>query len=176
MHVPSRTGHSSHNHGEAVATEVTIRREQAGRGGRGLRQTLKENSKRSQITLKNGATVDARQAVAIVEQLQVVLAAHLDEFRSLLALAEGRRQDADPRHLKSLWASAFLQNDYAIEPIVRDVLLNSYQDTAEGPVVVPLRLRDAADVPAVQQALLEKDQQIRKILRNPKRDEGRSMD
>jgi hypothetical protein len=137
---------------------------------------LKEKGNRPQIKLRNGAVVDARRAVAIVECLQTTLATRPDEFRSLLALAENRPQDADQRHFEELRACACLENDKSIDPMVRDVLLNCYQVTSEGPVVVPLRLQDAADLPAAQRAQRQRDQQLRSILQ-PKRDnEGPSRD
>src|SRR5579862_9409776 len=123
-----RSGDSGHGADAAAAAEVTTAREQASRvrGEPGSRK-VKEKGKRPQITLKNGAVVDARRAVTIVQWLQVTLARHPDQFKSLLALAEGRRPDADPRHFEELRANAFVENDDSIDPVVRDVLLNCYQ-------------------------------------------------
>jgi hypothetical protein len=172
-----RTGRSGHDDGSAAAEDVTRVREQAApdRGELGT-GTLTEKSNKPQITLRNGAVVDARQAVTIVEQLQVTLEADPEEFKTLLALAEGRTQDADPRHFEELWAQAFLNNDHSIKPIVRDVLLNCHQITPEGPVVVPLRLKDAADLPAAQRAQRESDQFLRDILHRRKSSDERSPD
>jgi hypothetical protein len=118
-----------------------------------------ENAKRPTITLKNGALVEARQAVAVLEDLDTLLTNAPDEFQTLLALAQGRDADANPQHFKSLRAHTFLDwhDGRTIQPLVRDVLLNSFEMTPEGPVIVPLRLQDAADLPAAEQAQAELD-------------------
>jgi hypothetical protein len=173
----SPAGHSRRDNEAIASAETTLAREQATHVRVGSETgTLKEKGNRPQITLKNGAVVDARRAVTIVEQLQIELASHPEEFKSLVALAEGRPQDADPAHFEELFACAFLENDHAIEPIVRDLLLNSYQVTPEGPVVVPLRLQDAADLPAAQRAQRQSDRQLRSILRKLRSDGGPSPD
>src|SRR5207244_2180385 len=77
----------------------TLAREQVARAGSGPEVGgMTKEDKRPTITLKSGAIVDARAAVAIVQQLRVTLSLHPDQFHSLLALAEGRPGDADPRH------------------------------------------------------------------------------
>lgn len=170
-------GRSGHADAAAAAQEVTTAREQAtSRKGASETGTLTEKGNRPQITLKNGAVVDARQAVTIVEQLQDALEAEPDAFKSLLALAEGRSQDADPRHFEDLWAEGFLNNDHSIEPIVRDVLQNCLHVTSEGTVIVPLRLQDGADLPAAQQAQQDSDQFLRDILNRRKGSNDRSPD
>jgi hypothetical protein len=122
-------------------------------------------AKRPTITLKNGAEVNARAAVAIVQQLQVNLALHPDQFQTLLALAEGRAAQADPQHFQALWADDFLEKDErTIRPEVRDVLLNCYENTPEGAVVVPLRLQSEADLPAAKHAQEQLDRQLRNLL------------
>ena len=167
---------SSHD-GTSTTREATAEREQATRPRVELETgTLTGKPNRPQITLSNGAIVDAREAVVIVEWLRVTLARRPDEFQSLLALAEGRLQDANPRHFEELWARAFLTNDRTIEPTVREVLLNCYQITPEGPVVVPLRLKDAADLPAAAEAQRGSDRFLRDILRGRIDDHDRSPD
>jgi hypothetical protein len=174
-HKRSLTGRRGRDLGIAAAQEATIAREHATHSqGEPETETLTEKGKRPQITLKNGAVVDARQAVAMVQQLQTALELYPDEFRSLLAMAEGRPGDADPRHFEALWARAFLENDHSIDPMLRDVLLNCYEVTREGPVVVPLRLQDAADLSAAKRAQREYDQQFRDMLRGRDDDEGPS--
>lgn len=174
---PSRTDRGKRIDRFAAAPEVTTAREQASPLQDGPDTgKLAEKGKKPQITLRNGAVVDARRAVAIVERLQNALEISPEEFRSLIALAENRPQDADPRHFEELKAFAFLDHDHSIRPLVRDLLLNSYQVTAEGPVVVPLRLKDAADLPAAQKAQRENDQFLRNILHRRKGSDDRSPD
>lgn len=170
-----RSGGSGHDADAAAAVGETTTREQAIPRRSGPESgKLTKKGERPQITLRNGAVVDARRAVAIVEELQITLQSHPEEFRSLLALAENRPQDAAPQHFEQLWARALLTNDRSIDPTVREVLLNCYQVTPEGPVVVPLRLEDAADLPVAERAQQEMDRQLRNILRKPRDDEGPS--
>ena len=111
-----------------------------------------EKNKRSEITLSDGSPVPARRAVGIRAALDVLLEVAPDEFRSLLALAMDRREHADPRHFESLRAHAFLRRDDLVDPVVRAVLVNSYAASQEGPVIAPLRLRDARHKAAATQA------------------------
>jgi len=123
---------------------------------------LTQDDNLPQIRLKSGATVGAREAAAVWRDLAALLTVDPDDFRSLLALAQDRPGDADQRHLKSLRAGYFLENDSrTIRPVVRQVLLNSFELTPEGPVIAPLRLKDAADRPVAEQALKERDKWVR---------------
>jgi hypothetical protein len=156
----SRTGRGGSNLGVA-AQEATIARDQATRVRVGPEiGTLTEKDDLPQIRLKTGATVGAREAAAIWRSLGALLAVDPDEFGSLLALAQDRPGDADQRHFKSLRADAFLQDDHSVDPVVRDVLLNSFELTPEGPVISPLRLQNAADRPIAEQALRERDEWV----------------
>ena len=115
------------------------------------------------------------QAAAVWRQLAALLTVDPDEFRSLLALVQGRQADADPRHFDSLWADACLEKDrQTVRPEVRAVLLNSYAETPEGPVIAPLRLRDEADRPVAERALANRDRWVRDFSLG-KDDEGRSL-
>jgi hypothetical protein len=150
-----------------VAKEATKAREQASRLRGGPDAVIAtEDVKRPTITLKTGAVVDARQAVATVEQLRALHSVDPDEFQTLLALGEGRAGDANPEHFHELWLSYLLEKDErTIQPIVRDVLLNCYlPDTLEGPVVGPLRLQSAADLPVAERAQEQLEEQRRRDL------------
>src|SRR4051794_32224238 len=94
----SRTGRGRRPPGEAPAQEATIAREQAVRPHGGPETgTLTEEGKRPHITLQSGTVVEAREAAAVWRQLGSLLVVDPDEFRSLLALAQDRPSDADPR-------------------------------------------------------------------------------
>jgi hypothetical protein len=141
-------------------------------------EIVTEKDDQSKITLKDGSIVPARQAVGIREGLDTLLTLAPDEFRSLLALATGRPAEADPRHFESLWAEGFLEDDRSIDPVVRDVLLNSYATTREGRVIALMRLHEAADRPAAEQAQEHHDQSFENFwskIVGPK-DKGRSKD
>jgi hypothetical protein len=149
---------------ETTAPEATIDRKQVtSPRGRPGTETLTEQDKRPHITLENGAVVDAREAAAVWRDLDALQAVDPDEFRSLLALAQGRPSDADPQHFKSLRSDDLLKDDHSINPIAREVLLNTYKITHDGPVIVPLRLRDEADRSVAEQALAECDQFVRDV-------------
>ena len=173
-----QVGRGRHLHRAVAAEEATTAREQAipSRGGPEA-ETVTEEGQRPTITLKNGAVVDVREAAAVWRDLAAVLETDPDEFRSLLALVQGRPADVNPRHFDELWADAFLENDLrTIRPVVREVLLNSYEaDTGEGSVIAPLRLQDEADRPVAEKALAQRDQWVRDFA-SGKKDWGRSPD
>jgi hypothetical protein len=160
---------------QAAAHQTIIAREQASRSQGGPDAgKLTEDAKRPTITLKTGAVVDARQAVGEHQALETLLTNAPDEFQSLLALAQGRPADANPKHFQSLRAHTFLDWDdgRTITPLARDVLLNSFEMTREGPVIAPLRLQDAADLPAAEQAQGELDHQFKNFLARVQRRKG----
>lgn len=162
----SHVDHDKHCCRQTVAQAVIINREQGAQSqGRLDAGAVTENANRTTITLQNGAVVEARQAAAVLQDLDTLLTNAPDEFASLLALAQGRDADANPDHFKSLRAHAFLDwhDGRTIQPLVRDVLLNSFQQTSEGPVIAPLRLQDAADLPAAEQAQAELDRWTKRL-------------
>jgi hypothetical protein len=124
-----------------------------------------EEPKRPTLTLKSGAVVDALEGVAVAQDLQVFTARHPDQLRTLLALAEGRVGDANPEHFRALRIEYYLEKDErTVRPVVREVLLNCYQETPEGPVIAPLRLASAADLPGATHAEAELERRLRDLL------------
>lgn len=175
--VGARASREGRLHTQEAAQEGSKAREQASRsqGGPDTR-TVTEDARRPTITLKSGAVVDARKAAAVWRELDAMLTVDPDEFRSLLALAQGRLGDADPQHFESLWADDFLEMDRrTIQPEVQEVLLNSYEETREGPVITPLRLQSEADRPIAEEALRQCDQWVRDFL-SGKDDQERSLE
>ena len=117
-----------------------------------------------------------REAVAVVQDLQLQLEHHPDQFQTLLALAEGRAGDVDPRHFHALRVEYYLEKDErTIRPVVRDILLNCYEVTSEGPVVAPLRLQSEADRPAAKHAQEQLDRQLRNLLSGDEGKDGWSV-
>ena len=159
------------------AQEVITAREQAARPAGGpVAGTVTEDGKRPTITLRSGTIGDAREAAAVWRDLGTLLAVDPSEFRTLLALSQNCLADADPKHFDQLWANDFLEMDRrTIQPAVHAVLLNSYEDTREGPVIAPLRLQDEADRPVAEAALAQRDQWVRHFATG-KRGKGRSPD
>jgi hypothetical protein len=165
-----------HGRTSAGATqEATKAREQASQPkGAPDARTVTEDAQRPTITLKTGVVVDAREAASVWRELDALLTVDPDEFRTLLALAEGRVADANPQHFESLWADAFLEMDHrTIRPVVQGVMVNSYENTSEGPVICPLRLQNESDRPIAEKALAKLDQWVRDYVRD-KKNKGRS--
>jgi hypothetical protein len=137
---------------------------------------LTEESKKPQITLKNGGQVEAEEAGMTWIRLGQLLETAPDQFRSLLALAEGRPGDADKRHFQPLWGRFLLEQDHrTVPPLVRAVLQNCYQNTPEGPVITPLRLQHAADKTVAEQVLRERARRLLDFIYGPDdTDTGRS--
>lgn len=128
--------------------EVTPTREQATHAERepSIGTVTQEKGKQPTITLQDGSVVDAYLAVNEWNRLRDIVQPNAAEFLSLLALAQGRPGDADPRHFETLAAFSFLnERDHAIAPLTRAVLLNSFALTNAGPIIVPLRLKSAVD-------------------------------
>jgi hypothetical protein len=145
-------------------------REQVGsRAGRPGTGTLAGDEERETITLKNGAVMDARRAVSLHGELDAMLEVTPAVFRSLLALAEGRPNDADPAHINDLREERFLAADNSVVPDVAALLTNCYEVTSEGPVMVPLRLQSKADAAAAGRAEEVIEDRLTKLVRKLRR-------
>jgi hypothetical protein len=117
------------------------------------------------IKLASGAIVDARQAIGAWDRLQMLQMVAPAEFRSLVALAQDRTADASPEHFTSLCSRLLLEEDLrTIRPMVKEVLQNSYLVTDEGPVIAPLRLYDAAELPSAEWAKARRDNKLHNFL------------
>jgi hypothetical protein len=159
----------------APTQKETTRKELATRRPDGLKRATLTKKEKPRLTLKSGAVLNAREAIAIWEDLEFLLDDNPAEFLSLLALAQDRPSDADPKHLESLQADTLIGKDNMIDPLVRDVLLNSFELTKEGPVITPLRLLDEANLPIAQQGEKELHRWVRKFASRAKR-QGPSKD
>src|SRR5262249_30753191 len=121
-----RSGRRLKGRGRAAAAMKTSQgREQVGRGaGRLGTGTLAGDEKRETITLRNGAVMDALRAVSLHGRLAAMLEVTPAEFRSLLALAEGRPNDANAAHINDLREERFLAADNSVVPDVAALLTN----------------------------------------------------
>lgn len=161
---------------KAVVQRATTTKEQAANShGKPETGTLtQEKDKRPKLTLKDGYEVDARSALVLLESLRAKLEVHPDQFRSLLALAEGRHEDTDPAHLKHLQDQGYLESAGSIRPEVRSILLSAYTASPEGVVLVnPFRLQNEGEKQVAERADEQIDQVIRDWLSGPG-DGGRS--
>jgi hypothetical protein len=155
-----------HQRVQAEALKKTSAREQANLPDqRPVAKRVSKDADRPEITLRSGDPVDARAAVSLVERLRALLEVDPDEFQSLRALAEGRTADANPQHFPLLKSHVFLERDgCTIRPIVRAIILNCYEITLEGPVIVPLRVKDESSIEVTNQAQEQLDEQRRRDL------------
>jgi hypothetical protein len=80
------------------------------------------------------------------ERLTDLLEQHPQVFQTLRALVEGRKSDADSKHVKSLKKWAFLRHDETVLPDVEAVLPAVYRETLDGPCIVdPFELKTPED-------------------------------
>jgi hypothetical protein len=104
-----------------------------------------QEERRKILPLKNGGQIEAAFGLAGWRSLEHLLEQSPQNFRALLAIAEGRPGDADAQSIAHLSDSLFLRPDGSLEPGMRDVLLSSHTVTSEGSVLVnPFRL-DTSD-------------------------------
>lgn len=151
------------------AQEAFSTREQAGRSVAGpeIGTLTKEKCTKSTITLEDSSVVDAVKAVCAWDLLKDFQHEEPALFQSLLALAQGRPADADPRHLKIL-KGLYVNEDRTVESVTRAVLLNSLSMADGTPMVAALRLKSAAD-----RAVFEETQA--QVYQNIKESEARAV-
>ncbi len=112
---------------------------------------LEEDFSRKVLPLKNGGATEIAVGLVTADILRDLLEKQPEHFEVLLALARGQNQDLPVRSLAYLRRDEFLMKGAVIKPLYRDILLSSYQQTPDGPVIVnPFRLDDEADARAVQ--------------------------
>jgi hypothetical protein len=146
--VPKRknTGSGAGQRGvqQRAAQDVTLTREQVTAAkARPETGTLAEEKKdEGLVTLKDGYVTSAGHAVLVENSLRTLAPGAI---RSLVALVQGRRKDADRRHFRDLVAAGLLEDDTSVPPITRGVLLNSVVETAAGPELGELQFTSAAD-------------------------------
>jgi len=120
------------------------------------------------FTLKNGDQVDAHSTVILYDTLVAIRDVHPRRFESLLALAQGRPSDVPSDDLEYLKEAGLVDQTGAIQADVRSVLISSYKQTPEGPVLIhPVRLESVADRVAVEKVNAELDRRVRKFLQGP---------
>lgn len=102
------------------------------------------------VILKNGARLDVRIALAEWRALVGLLEAQPQVFRAALEMARGH--DQPPSVLRTLRRNWLTFRTGELRPPVRDLLLSSYRETPEGPVMTfPARLADEESRVAVEQ-------------------------
>src|SRR5262249_25089095 len=157
-HRPNRLRGGGGEGSRIEAAQEATREQDTRPRGRPEAGSLTEETNRPTITLQSGAVVDAREAAGIWRYLAALLGVNPDRFRSLLALAQGRPADADPGHFELLDADYYLEKDQrTIRPPVQAVLLNSFVNGPEGPIIAPLRLQSEADRPVAEAGLARHD-------------------
>jgi hypothetical protein len=144
-----------------------------------------KNRKDDFLTLKNGAKVNARHALAERSRLERLLRNHPDHFGALMRLSKAQAAGSNQFDQTTIQESVrFLKNngdllkDGQVRSIVRDVLISSYQETPDGPVMTqPFLLASKEDKRIADRIEEDADQRFQEWLRearSDKDDRGRS--
>jgi hypothetical protein len=105
-----------------------------------------QERERPKLHLKNGSVADVEDALAALGYLRYLLDEEPKLFAALLALAQGKPEDADPEQVKALPKGEFFGTDDKLRPIVAAVLLSSFRQTREGSVLInPFRFESETD-------------------------------
>lgn len=161
MSADEREQNAVHERNAAITTGEQTADSTGGRDAR-MRRDHQEGPK---FTLKNGDQIDARWAILLYDRLRAMQAVHPKRLKSLLALAPDRPNDVPTDHLELFKEGGLADSAGAISPDVRGVLLSSYQQTPDGPVLTnPVRFASAADRAAVERINRELNQRFRSFL------------
>ena len=108
-----------------------------------------QDLRNTRVPLKNGGDMEFGWARAWEKQLRNLLERHPDHYRTLQALVEGRREEANEQHIRDLQKGPFLDLDGMPWPGVQAVMKAAHRETPDGPTLVnPLEVRttEAADL------------------------------
>jgi hypothetical protein len=94
------------------------------------------------VTLADGSVEGAASAAMCYDSMRSLAP---EFFRSLVALVQGRRKDADRRHFRDLVGAGMIEDNTSVPPDVRRLVLNSLVETAAGPELGELRFKSEAD-------------------------------
>jgi hypothetical protein len=110
-----------------------------------------QEEQRPQLRLKNGAMADVRSALIVLGGLRAQQRVRPHVFQTLLALARGKPEEADPEHIEPLTQERYLGPDGKVRQDVADVLLSALQWQGDGAVLVnPFKLEGEADRAVVE--------------------------
>lgn len=129
------------------------------------------------LTLKNGAKVNARHALAMRDLLEALLHYHPDEFAALLNLCQlSPGSTASPlsqRAVQCLKDHGSLDANGALRPIIRDVVLSSYSITPDGPVLTqPFALATPEEKCLADGLEQDADRRAQKFIENARKGRG----
>jgi hypothetical protein len=132
----------------------------AGRGVKPARMPVQRteewlaDEERKQYTLKNGQQIEGRRGCLALLDLKGLLEQSPQFFRALLAIVQGRLEDASPEAVAYLKDCGYLRADTgAVRADIPDVLLSAYQETPEGPVLVnPFKFNSTDEAREVEQS------------------------
>jgi hypothetical protein len=117
-----------------------------------LREGRLEEEAERVFTLKNGKQMRGGEAIAALRGLQALLEQRPYLFRALLAIVQGRAEEAASEDIALLKDGCWLRADNGVlRDTIRDVLLSAYQETPEGPVLTnPFRFRDQGEANQIE--------------------------
>jgi hypothetical protein len=115
------------------------------------------------VTLRNGATEDLTQAMATWDTLTQIKDNQPALFAAALALAQG--QEPSPSMRRELRRGLLTLRNGVLRPAVKNVLLSSYEETPEGPVLVnPIKPTCDADRRAFEELEARSERNFRRFL------------
>jgi len=134
------------------------------------KEGMQEGGKEFSLQLKNGNHANVRHALAERSNLERMLRSNPQHFSVLLALCQAHTAEESgvspvpaPESMEFLKTDGTLESDGTVRPIVRDVLLSSYQITPDGPTLtMPFVFSNPEEPLAVDRI----EQQIRQRFKN----------
>lgn len=119
------------------------------------------------LPLRKGGEADVRRALGFLDRLDLLLSHHPQEFYALLAIAEGRTEEASQEHIASLQRMGYLTHEGVLLPERRAVLLSAFEVAGDGPVIAmpfDLRAESAEEIIGRVQQQMHRD--LRTFLRD----------
>jgi hypothetical protein len=119
-----------------------------------------------ELPLRKSGRANVRHALGQVERLALLLRHNPEHFYALLAVAEGRPEEAKPESVAFLKNTGHLTQDGAMREWQRDVLVSSFEVAGDGPVLaMPFDLRAEGAVDIIEQVQRQMDEDLKGVLR-----------
>jgi hypothetical protein len=118
-------------------------------------EMAEKEQQRPKLPLKHsGELVDVRHALSVVEALRAKQRVFPDRFEALVAVAQGRPEEAGAKHLESLKQDRYLGPDGKVRPDIAAILASALETRDNTHVLVqPFRLTSEQEKLIADQAL-----------------------
>jgi hypothetical protein len=121
---------------------------------------------RFELPLRKGGQANVRHALGDIERLGLLLRHDPEHFYALLAIAEGRPEEAKPASIDFLKNTGLLTKEGVMRDRERAVLLSSFEVVGDGPVLaMPFDLRAEGAVEIIERVQRQMTEDLRDILR-----------